>query len=132
MNKIITNKKGFSPLFCILIICAAALIIAVNSAVIGQGEMDLCIASSNGKMALDIANSCSNETLQRIKAEPDYTIASTSLPVGEGSCIISIVELSPNQKKILIQGIYNEYYKHIAIELKIINGNINIYDWNEY
>lgn len=132
MKKLTTNKVGFSPLFCILIISAAALIIATNSAVIGQGEMDLSIASGNGKMALDLADSCANESLQRIRTIPDYEVASTSLRVGDGLCIISISELLSGEKKILIQSIYNEYYRQVSIKLNIIDDFLTIHEWKEY
>lgn len=125
------NQDGLAPMVSIIIISAATLIIAVNLAYIGQGDMEASIAAQSGSEASDNANNCAEDILSRLRDGKNYASSSQTLSIGGGSCTINITEDLPHVT-IEIQSIFNNYYKKISIYAEIASSGIIIYDWREY
>lgn len=127
----IYSEEGVAPLVSMVIISAAALIIVANLAYIGHGEMEASLASQKGVEASDIANSCAEDVLARLRDDPDYASTTLLLSVGDGSCTISLAA-SSTQKIISIKSQAGDYYKIIRLTAGISSTGIEIYDWKEY
>lgn len=125
------REAGMSILVSVIIIAAAALIIAANSAVIGQSELDISVAGGDGAEALANAETCAYEGLGRLKRSPVYLVDSLSLPLDNGLCTLKITA-SSSDRLIKASSEINSYYREINAEVIVATGSIMIYDWREY
>lgn len=83
------TKSGLAALISILTISAISLAISVT---VSLQSIDSAKALAGGKVSqktLKIAESCIEEALLQIKRDENYS--STSLNVGNGSCVITVV-----------------------------------------
>lgn len=139
-NPLYPRNKGFAALLAVIIIGAAALIIALNSSLLGLGELDLGYTSQKGDEAFSIADGCMEEALRRLRIAP--TLAGTFTPtISNGSCTFTIVNPGP-PINITATGCTaiscpstSGYSKKIRVELTIdiLNGQnaITINKWEE-
>ena len=129
-----TNKqKGGAILLIIVIIAAATLIMAYSSSILGLGELDLGYISQKGSEAFSMADGCMEETLRRIQLDTNYGIGAgtINLSVDSGSCVIGVVDLGGNQRRVIVSGTISDYTKQIETELTL-NGNIiTVTNWIE-
>lgn len=135
--KIIKNQRGVAALLTIVIIAVATLIMAYSASMLGLGELDLGYTSQKGTEALSVADGCMEETLRRIRLDTNYGLGagSISLLVSNGSCIINVVDLGSNQRRITITGTITDtsgdYNKKVEAELTLDSNIIAIDSWIE-
>ncbi|MBN2838775.1 MAG: hypothetical protein JXM74_08490 [Fusobacteriaceae bacterium] len=70
-----------------------------------------------GKKAIYLAESCMEETLQKIQENPEYTATNFSLSLNDGLCIIETEE-RPESRLIKIEANTGIYYKNIEAEIE--------------
>ena len=131
--KIIKTQKGVAALFAIVIIAAGTLLMAYTASLLGLGELDLGYTFQKGAEAFSVADGCVEESLRRIRLDTSYGIGEgdISLSVSNGSCIINVVDLGGNQRRISVAGISSNYNKRIQAEISLIGNIININSWEE-
>lgn len=123
----VNNEKGMVALVTIIIVAAATLIMAFNASLLGIGELDLGYTSQKASEAMSVADSCAEEALRRLRFDSGYS--GGSLNVGDGSCIIDIV--NSGNYIIIVDGSVGEYNKKIQLDV-ILNGSNTIIDsWQE-
>ena len=122
------NEKGVTALLTITIIGAVTLIIALNSSLLGLGELHLGHTASKASIASIITDSCLEEVLYQIKLDSNYN--GSSLVFNEGSCIINIIP-SGNDRTITVTGTVENYNKKIEVTLTLSGEQIIINSWEE-
>ena len=132
-----TDKRGVAALLIVVIVGAATLIMAYSASILGLGELDVGYVSQKGGEAFSVADACTEETLRRIFLDNNYGVGAgnINLSVDNGSCIINVVDLGSNQRRITTTGtvtVENDTYnKSIQTEITISSGVIAVDSWEE-
>lgn len=135
------RNKGFAALLAVIIIGAAALIIALNSSLLGLGELDLGYTSQKGEEAFSVADGCMEELLRRIRIVPGYQLnaaTTTNFDIfGNGSafCDFKITDVDGvNTRRLVVKGIRGSYNKLIRVNSTLSGAQLNeitITKWEE-
>lgn len=123
-------QKGFIALVSLLIISAVALSIAVSIVIIGVGEADVAFSTRQGNEATQIAQSCVEEALFRLRGNNGYV--GGSLSVGNGSCTITVS--GTTTKTITATATLSgppSYQKQIVATAKQAGYSVVIQTWQE-
>ena len=130
-NKKLNSQLGLSPLFAILIISAAAMLMVVNFAYIGQNDLEVTNASDRGQDAYFVAQSCLNDGLMRVKKNNSYLVSSSTLSINGGSCTMNVTA-SATDRIIKVFASSSSGYKEMSTSVYASSGAVVIYDWQEY
>ena len=128
-----SNESGVAALLTIIIVAAATLIMAYSASLLGLGEIDLGYTSQKGAEAFSVADGCMEETLRRIRLDTSYGtgIGTINLSVSNGSCIINVVDLEGDRRRITITGTSGDCNRKIEVELILSDNVITIDSWTE-
>lgn len=129
----IKSKSAVAALVVVIIVSAVALLMAYSASILGMGELDIGYTSQKGSEAFSIADGCTEETLQRIRLDTNYGVGVgiINLTVSNGSCIIEVLDLGSNKRKIIVTGTTQKYNKKIEIEITLNGSIIRIDTWQE-
>lgn len=127
----ISPQSGFAPMLIMVLISAVTLVIALNLAYIGQGDLDAGQAERDGSAAAGIADSCAENILSLLRNDSHYASNSLAFSIDGGSCAINVSTLN-QQKEITVQSVFKDYYKKITFRADMASSGIEIYDWQEY
>ncbi|OGY47111.1 MAG: hypothetical protein A3J62_02210 [Candidatus Buchananbacteria bacterium RIFCSPHIGHO2_02_FULL_38_8] len=120
------QNGGYIALVALLIVAAAGLTIGIAVSLRGIEEIQTSFGDSQSAKAKSIANVCIEDGLERLRNNwADY---SSSLSVGENSCIISIVT-NGNSATLNATGTVDIYSQKIKVEA---NNNFDVTLWQEY
>lgn len=111
------GNKGFSTIVIVIVISAISLLMAVTASFLALGDLEMSSDYLGEKKSLYIAESCMEDTIQKIKENTDYTATNYSLSLNDGLCIINTEE-NLDSKKINIKAKVGIYYKNIEAEIK--------------
>lgn len=133
MIKLIKNQRGIAALIVVIIIGAATLLIAATASYLGLAQLEMGFTSSKGIEASSVADGCMDESLYRIRRDSTYglLISPISLSLGNGSCIINIVDLGSNQRRVTVTGTVSNYNKKIEEVITVAGGVITVNSWTE-
>ena len=123
-----TGERGVTALLTITIIGAITLILALNSSLLGLGELNLGHISTKSSMAMAITDGCLEEALHQLKLDSNYS--GDSLVLNEGSCIINVIPTG-DDRLVTITGTVEEYNKKIEVNLTLLDEQIIINSWIE-
>ncbi len=133
MNKYNTKKqnKGVAILIVVVVISAAALIMALGSAILGVGEADSGYTASRGGEAFSLADGCMEEALEHLRIDNAYVggIITTT----DGSCTISITGGGASRTVTVFGSTIDLYNKKIqaTITLTSVNRSLVVNSWQE-
>ena len=132
-NSNIHQQRGVAALVAVVVISAAALIIAWNASMTGLGELESGYASQKGSEAMSIAEGCIDETFRRIRLDTSFGLSgSVQLLLANGSCIIQVVDLGSNTRRITATAQTNtNYYKKIETTVILAGNVITLMGWEE-
>jgi len=88
-------KEGFAAIISLLVISAVVLSIAVSTSLLGIDAAKVSSESKYSDQSLVIAKSCTEEAMIRLKRTSQDSYTGGNLNVGNGSCIINIVVITP-------------------------------------
>ena len=128
MNTKDNNQKGVVALLIVIIVGASTLIMAISSALLGMGELDLGYTMGRSEETLVLTDGCVEEALLQIKRNTSYI--GESLVLSNGSCIISVVS-SGSDRIITVVGTVENYNKKIEVTLTLSGNQIIINSWKE-
>lgn len=133
MTNQMNSQSGVAALMTVVIVAAAALIIAQSAALLGIGELDLGYTAQRGAEALSVADGCMEETLHRIRLNTSYGVGAgdINLTVTNGSCVIAVIDLGSNQRRVTVTGTSGDYNKKIEVTLTLSGTAITIDSWEE-
>ena len=123
-----TDEKGIVAILTIIIIGAATLIMALNSSLLGLGELGMGYTAGKSSTVIAITDGCLEEVLYQLKLDSDYD--DNSLVLDEGSCIINIISTG-DDRTITITGTIGDYNKKIEVKLTFSGERIIINSWEE-
>lgn len=127
-----SNESGLAALLVIVIVAAAILLMSFSALLLGLGELDLGYTSQKGGEAFFVADGCLEETLGRIRSEPSYGIGEEiNLSVSNGLCIINVIDIGGDQRRITVLGKSGDYNKKIEAEISLSGNVITIDSWKE-
>lgn len=133
-NKKLTTENGFVAFTTILVVSIVTLGVAVSISLLGVGEARNSLDFKRGHETLKIAEACVEEGLLRLRNEDTYTgTGATPLPVGNGSCTISVSGVG-SDRTIDVVGNHNAtptFSKGIQVTVKRTGNSINIVSWQE-
>ena len=89
------EKRGIALLLVVVVIGSAALIMALDIALLGLGELDMGYTSQQGGETFSVADGCVEEALRRFRITSTY--AGGSLSLGDGSCTIGVSSAGTNR-----------------------------------
>jgi hypothetical protein len=123
------NNKGATMIITVAVILTAALIMAVSSVMSGLSEAEIGYLAIKTDYAQDIAESCADEALNQLRINSSFVANSLSLPMNEGSCILTITN-NGSKRNIDVQGVLDKHQKKIMITANVDgSGNITIDSW---
>lgn len=117
----------------VVIIGAATLLIAATASYLGLAQLEAGFASSKGIEASAVADGCMDEALYRIRRDTSYGLLTSpiSLSLGNGSCIINVVDLGSNQRRITVASTVSNYSKKIEEVITLTGSVITVNSWSE-
>ena len=129
------HKKGATAFIVIVIISAAVLIMALNSSLLGIGDLELGYNIQKKGESRAVVEGCIEETLRRIRIDNTYGASQgeQSLSINDDSCIIT-VEQNGNDRQIYATSTVDNFFKvmHINLTLSGASGDIiTINSWQE-
>ena len=127
---VVQNNKGMSLLLSVVIIGSAALIIALNIALLGLGELDMGYTGAQGGETFSIADGCVEEGLRRLRINSS-TYSGGTLSLGDGSCIIGVSGTGANRVIIATStvGVHNKVVRmDIGLDSESV---ISVNSWEE-
>ncbi|MDA2922328.1 hypothetical protein MYX07_03620 [Patescibacteria group bacterium AH-259-L07] len=129
----VNSKSAVAALLVVIIVSAVALLMAYSASILGIGELDLGYTAQQGAESFSIADGCIEETLRRIRLNPNYGIGAgqIGLTVSNGTCIIQVTDLGSNQRRITVAATMGEYHKEIEATLTLTGNIISIGSWRE-
>ncbi len=111
-----------------IILLAAALVLAVAIQYLGIGELVISSTQQQSEQAFEIADSCVQNALLRIKNNSAY--AGETLTVGSGSCVITVTGSGSSRTISSVATMARATQKIIAI-INISGTTISITSWKQ-
>ncbi|MEK7150815.1 MAG: hypothetical protein AAB783_01300 [Patescibacteria group bacterium] len=125
------RNRGVALLMVVVVISAAALIMALGSAILGVGEADSGYTASRGGEAFSLADGCMEEALEHLRIDNAYT--GGSITATDGSCTITISGGGMSRTITVFGSTTDLYNKKIqaAVTLTPANRSLVINSWQE-
>ncbi|HEY4524160.1 MAG TPA: hypothetical protein VJL36_00135 [Candidatus Paceibacterota bacterium] len=112
--------RGFMALVTVVIIAAAALVMSLNSLLLGLGALDIGYLADRGDQAAAAADGCAEEALGQLRVNPAYLGApSPGLSVFGGSCIIEVLNLGGTARQINVSATIGDFTKQLAVTVTL-------------
>lgn len=125
------KNKGFAALFIVILVSAAALIMAQNSAFLGIGELDSGFVYGKAETAFSVADGCMESAFSQLRKNNNYGNGGTiNISVLGGSCIINISQ-SGNDRTISVEGISGDYHRKIESDVTVGQRQVVVNSWSE-
>ena len=123
-------KSGYVALITMLVIGAVGLTIAVSLLLLSTSSIRTSFAEEQSAQARNLANSCSQEALARIKMSSSFT-GSRTLNLGNGSCVYTISDLGGGQRQIVSSGTAGTVVRKNKVTISAVTPKITISSWQE-
>ncbi len=126
------NQQGVVTLATTVIVFFVCLTLALSVQFLGVGELIIGFQEGQSEQAFQLADTCTNEALLRLKRLSSYT--GGTLSIGTQSCTISISG-SGATRTIVTTGTVGTIQRKIQIQVSLtVSGSVNIVtitDWDE-
>jgi|SRR3989344_2986557 len=130
------RKSGIAALFVVVVLGAASLILAMSATFLGLGEIEEAFEATRGGRAFSIADGCLEDTLERIRENPNYD-GSIPPTFADGSCTIIVTSSGP-QRTVAVEVTSGNYKKKVQAAVTLtIDGTtgvvlyMNMDNWSE-
>lgn len=129
-GKLQASHSGFMALVTVVIIAAAALIMSLNSSLLGLGTLEFgTIAAAGGEVAA-LTDACVEEALRQLRVNPAYTGDLSLLIFGE-SCIIEVSDLGGNERQVTATATKGDFSKRLGMKVTLGVRTVSISNWQE-
>lgn len=123
-----TKSRGMAALYVVLVISGASLLIAKSLSMTNLKSLDAHVLARNGRNAENIANSCANDMLERLRRDWSYTALNESLEFEIGSCIINVREIDID-KEIEVTSTFGQASKKVKLSVYLDGEKIKVREW---
>ena len=122
------KRAGFVAFTSLLVISAITLAVVITSSLMGVSEARSSLDFKRGLETYNIAVSCVEEALLKLKNNPGYT--GSSLIVGDGECTIEI-SVAGTARTINVYATLSSSasVKRIQAEAQVGTGSVSIQNW---
>lgn len=128
MNKLANNQKGYIALIAVLIVVVATLAISLSLNLLSIGETQSGLLKQQSAQSFELADSCLEEALLKLKSDDAYT--GGSLNIEQGSCTITVVSQGQN-RIVTAESDVNNIKKKLEARVRV-SGNTIVFDyWQE-
>ena len=122
--KITKIKSGFAALVVVVIVGAAALTLAVSTALLGVRELEIATTESRGHLAKTFTDGCLDRALLTLRLNP--AAGSSSFTDATGQCIITVSDLGAGVYQVVARGIIGEYEQSLTARVTATPTNHSI------
>jgi hypothetical protein len=113
-------RKGYIALTTVLVIMIVLITVLVSTQSITSGAIRSSLAGILGKESYVVAESCMNDALIRLRRDSSYM--GGTLNISTGSCTITVVDLSGNEKRIeVVASIQDTYFQRLTSNIELLN-----------
>lgn len=119
-------KKAAALLICVLVIGAIALVVSMNVALMGMGEMVAGTSESQSLKASAAVEACAEEALLRFSQNYSYT--GGALAVGNASCSVSVTGTTP--KSVSVVGSVGVWTRKLLFRVSNVGG-LTVLSWKQ-
>lgn len=119
------NQKGYIALIALIIISVVVLFIGVSVSFSGISELQMGFAGSQSAKALNFAEACVEESLEKLRTT--WGGGAISLNFDDGLCTATI-EVGGNVATITSLGQVGDYTREVQVE---VSSNLQIDAWQE-
>lgn len=120
-------QKGFIAISSVIIIAAVILAISISVTYLAIGEGQAALATTKGEEALNLAESCMESALLRIRTTPTYSGGTVTQP--NGSCTVTIVKAG-NNYTLTSTNTDPKYVRSVRVQATRA-GTVSITSWKE-
>lgn len=123
----IDMKKGYVALVTVLIMAAVAVGAVTTVALLGIGEAQTGLASTDGETTLRLVESCTEDALSKVRSNSAYV--SNTLVLPEGSCSVVVTKAGSNWT-LVVTNSAGKYKRTIQVDLSR-SSKLVINSWKE-
>ena len=87
-------------------------------------------ALNAGESAMTTAEGCAEETIRRLRLDPDYAADGFVLPLSGGECVIDTAAYGETRVIDILASMDN-YYKRLRVTVTISGSNATVTGWEE-
>jgi hypothetical protein len=122
-----------AALLVVVTLGAAAVVIALGAVRLGVSELDLGYLAQRSGAVLAVADGCLDEVLRRLRFDPNYGVGagSFSVPVDDGSCTMTVVDLGAGRRQLTAVGAAGSYRRKVAVEVNLSGPAFVVERWEE-
>ncbi|HEY4476871.1 MAG TPA: hypothetical protein VJB69_02745 [Candidatus Paceibacterota bacterium] len=106
INPVRNSCPGFAALVVVVIVGAAALIIALSTALLGMRELEIATTFDRGWLAKTFADGCLDTALLALRLNP--MPGNSDFTSGLGRCIITMSDEGGGNRRVTVHGIVGE------------------------
>lgn len=105
-QKINETNSGFAALAVVVIVGAAALVMALSTALLGVRELEIATTADRGTLAKTFTDGCLDSALLVLRRNP--TPANYEFTDNVGQCIITMSDEGGGKRRIAVRGVVGE------------------------
>ncbi len=125
-----SDQRGFMALVTVVIIAATALIMSLNSSLLGLGALELGTLAAGGGEAVGLADGCVEEALRHLRVNPSYN-GDPGLSIIGGSCIIEVVDLGGGERQVTVTAAAGDFTKRVSVNASLSTQSLTVSQWQE-
>lgn len=125
------RESGYVALIAMLVIGAVASTIAGSLLLLGLGSSRSSFAEERSNHAKALANACSEEALQQIRDNTNYSASNVTITLGQGSCTYSVIVNAGENRTINSSGTVGSITRKVKVTVTAINPKIIVSPWEE-
>lgn len=115
-------RKGYVTLVTILIIVTVLLTLLISSQIVVTSGGESTLVRRLGIEAYEVADSCLEDTLIRLRSDISHT--GGNLNLAGGYCTISVVDSSAGEKTVTIQAsVLGSYYANMTVVVTYVQDD---------
>ncbi|MBI2097783.1 MAG: hypothetical protein HYT46_02545 [Candidatus Vogelbacteria bacterium] len=130
MIKLETEARGFMALVTVIIIAATALVMSLNSSLLGLGTLEFGTLVAGGGEAASLADACVEEALQRLRVNQSYS-GDPALSIFGGTCIITVTDLGGGERQATVIATQGDFTKRVEVNMTLGVRTVTVSHWQE-
>lgn len=122
-------KNGFTAISVVLILGAVVVGVATTVTLLSIGEAQSALSLFNGEDNLSFVEGCTEDALQRIRANSTFSL--TSFPLAAGTCTVSYTTGGPTNWDITVSSSGTSYTRKIRAVFVRNPTGMTLTSWRE-
>lgn len=126
------SQKGAAVFFFVLVMMITGMVLALNAARLGLGDLEISYALEKNDEVRILAEGCLEDVLNFIRQDHDYGLGEglITLLFSEGECTISVEDLEDNRRRVISTAKIDDNDKTIYLSITL-SDSIILDTWEE-